>query len=104
MRSITIKERTSKSPRVPRAGAVIIKLDKRLNGLFVTALNSDDLRVRAAAIELNLAALDLKKTSATVDGLEPDARSGAQGPRANALWRIGLLGNRGIEPDRAFRS
>ena len=81
----------------------IIKLDKRLNGLFVTALNSDDLRVRAAAIELNLAALNLKKTSATVDGLEPDARSGAQGPRANALWRIGLLGNRGIEPDRAFQ-
>jgi hypothetical protein len=80
-----------------------IKLDKRLNGLFVTALNSDDLRVRAAAIELNLAALDLKKTSATVDELEPDARSGAQGPRANALWRIGLLGNRGIEPDRAFQ-
>ncbi len=80
-----------------------INLDKRLNGLFVTALNSDDLRVRAAAIELNLAALDLKKTSATVDGLEPDARSGAQGPRANALWRIGLLGNRGIEPDRAFQ-
>ena len=80
-----------------------ITLDKRLNGLFVTALNSDDVRVRAAAIDLNLAALDLKKTSATVDALEPDARSGAQGPRANALWRIGLLGNRGIDPDRAFQ-
>ena len=80
-----------------------ITLDKRLNGLFVTALNSDDLRVRAAAIELNLAALDLKKLSATVDALEADARSGAQGPRANALWRIGLLGNRGVEPERAFQ-
>jgi HEAT repeat protein len=80
-----------------------ITLNKRLNGLFVTALNSDDVRVRAAAIELNLAALDLKKTSATVDGLEPDARSGTQGARANALWRIGLLGNRGVEPDRAFQ-
>ena len=81
----------------------IIKLDTRLNSLFVTALNSDDLRVRAAAIELNLAALGLKKTSTTVDRLEPDARSGAQGPRANALWRLGLLGNRGIEPDRALQ-
>jgi HEAT repeat protein len=80
-----------------------ITLNKRLNGLFVTALNSDDLRVRAAAIELNLAALDLEKSSTTVDQLEPDARSGAQGPRANALWRIGLLGNRGVEPDRALR-
>ena len=80
-----------------------ITLNKRLNGLFVTALNSDDLGVRAAAIELNLAALDLKKTSATIDGLEPDARGGAQVLRVNALWRIGLLGNRGVEPDRAFQ-
>ena len=80
-----------------------ITLDKRLNGLFVTALNSDDLRVRAGAIELNLAALDLEKSSATVDRLEPDARAGAQGPRANALWRIALLGNRGVEPDRALQ-
>jgi len=79
-----------------------ITLNQRLNSLFVTALNSDDLGVRAAAIELNLAALDLKKSSETVDALEPDARSGAQGPRANALWRVGLLGNRGVEPGRAF--
>jgi hypothetical protein len=80
-----------------------ITLNKKLNGLFVTALNSDDLRVRAASIELNLVALNLKKSSATVDRLEPDARSGAQGLRANALWRIGLLGNRGVEPDRALQ-
>jgi len=80
-----------------------ITLNKRLNSLFITALNSDDLRVRVAAIELNLAALNLQKTSATVDALEPDARSGAQGPRANALWRVGLLGNRGVEPERALQ-
>jgi hypothetical protein len=35
--------------------------------------------------------------------LEPDARSGKQGPRANALWFIGLLGSRGVEPERAAR-
>jgi HEAT repeat protein len=80
-----------------------IMLNDRLRGLFMTALNSDDIQVRAAAIELNLAALDVKKTPATVDSLEPDAREGAQGPRANALWRVGLLGNRGIEPARAFQ-
>jgi hypothetical protein len=78
-----------------------IKLDDRLNGLFTTALNSGDLRVRAAAIEVDLAARDREKSSATVDRLEPDAREGEQGPRANALWDIGLLGNRGIEPQRA---
>jgi hypothetical protein len=78
-----------------------ITLDARLNGLFTTALNSGDLRVRAAAIEVDLAARDREKSSATVDRLEPDAREGEQGPRANALWDIALLGNRGIEPERA---
>ena len=78
-----------------------IKLDQQLDSLFMTALNSGDLRVRAAAIEIDIAARDLEKSAATVDRLESDARSGEQGPRANALWDIGLLGNRGIEPQRA---
>lgn len=78
-----------------------LKMDGRLNNLFVTALNSDDLRVRAAAIEVDLAARNLEKTAATVDRLEPDAYTGEQGPRANALWDIGLLGGRGIEPQRS---
>lgn len=78
-----------------------ITLDSRLRNLFVTALNSDDLRVRAAAIEVDLAARNLEKATTTVDRLEPDARSGEQGPRANALWDVGLLGGRGIEPERS---
>ena len=78
-----------------------IQLDQQLHSLFTTAINSDDLRVRAAGIEIDLAARDLEKNSATIDRLEPDARSGEQGPRANALWDIGLLGNRGVLPERA---
>lgn len=78
-----------------------LKMDGQLRNLFVTALNSDDLRVRAAAIEVDLAARNLEKTAATVDRLEPDAYTGEQGPRANALWDIGLLGGRGIEPQRS---
>jgi hypothetical protein len=78
-----------------------VKMEGRLDTLFTTALNSSDLRVRAASIEVNIAARDLEKSSATIDRLEPAARHGAQGPRANALWDIGLLGNRGIEPERA---
>jgi hypothetical protein len=77
-----------------------ITLGNRLNNLFVTAINSDDLRVRAAGIEVDIAARNLDKTSASVDRLEPDARSGEQGPRANALWDLGLLGNRGVERER----
>jgi HEAT repeat protein len=79
-----------------------IELNERLNNLFMIALNSDDLAVRASAIELDLAALNIQKSTSTIDLLEADARHGAQGPRANALWRIGLLGNRGIQPERAF--
>jgi hypothetical protein len=77
-----------------------ITLTPRLNNLFVTAINSDDLRVRAAGIEVDIAVRNLEKSAATIARLEPDARSGEQGPRANALWNLGLLGNRGIEPVR----
>ena len=77
-----------------------LTIDGRLNHLFVTAINSDDLRVRAAGIEVDIAGRNLEKSSATVDRLEPEARSGEQGPRANALWDLGLLGSRGIEQER----
>lgn len=77
-----------------------IALDGRLNGLFTTALNSDDLRVRAAAIEVDLSARDVERSLAAVDRLEGAARTGEQGPRANAMWNLGLLGNRGIAPAR----
>jgi hypothetical protein len=77
-----------------------ITLDDRLRNLFTTAINSDDLTVRVAGIEVDIAARNLVKDSSTVDRLEPVARSGEQGPRANALWDIALVGNRGVEPDR----
>src|SRR5882672_3402912 len=77
-----------------------ITLGGRLNNLFITAINSDDLTVRVAGIEVDIAARNLIKDSSTVDRLEPVARSGEQGPRANALWDLGLLGNRGIQPER----
>jgi hypothetical protein len=72
----------------------------RLENLFTTALNSDDLQVRVAGIEVNIAARNLEKNSVTVDMLEAVARAGNQGERANALWDLGLLGNRGVQPAR----
>ena len=77
-----------------------ITLGGRLNDLFVTAINSDDLTVRVAGIEVDAAARNLTKDSSTVDRLEPVARFGEQGPRANALWDLALVGNRGVDPDR----
>lgn len=79
-----------------------IKSTDRLESLFRMAINSDDMRVRVAAIEVNVSSRGLARTEETIDRLEPIAREGEQGPRANALWDIGLLGNRGIRPDRAF--
>lgn len=79
-----------------------ITLNERLNNLFTTAINSDDLTVRVAGIEVDIAARNLAKTTEAIDVLEPVARTGEQGPRANALWDLGLLGNRGVERERAF--
>jgi len=77
-----------------------VQMTPSLNSLFTTALNSNDLRVRAAAIEIDLAALNVSKTSATVDQFAPEADSGDQKTQVWALWTLGLLGNRGIESQR----
>jgi HEAT repeats len=77
-----------------------LTLEGRLNELFITALNSNDLRVRAAAIEVNLVARNVEKTVEAVDRLESIARFGEQGPRVNALWDLALVGNRGVEAAR----
>jgi hypothetical protein len=79
-----------------------VTLNDSLNHLFITAINSDDLTVRVAGIEVDIAARDLMKSSATVDELESAARGGEQGPRVNALWNLALIGNRGVEQSRIF--
>ena len=78
-----------------------LQMTPSLNSLFTTALNSNDLRVRAAAIEVDLAALNVSKTSAEVEQLATQAESGDQKTAVWALWTLGLLGNRGVEPQRA---
>jgi len=77
-----------------------IELNGRLNNLFLTAINSDDLTVRVAGIEVDIAARNLIKDSSTVDRLESEARTGEQGLRANALWDLALIGNRGVDQAR----
>jgi HEAT repeat protein len=77
-----------------------LTLEGRLHNLFTTAINSDDLTVRVAGIEVDIAARNVLKSAATVDRLESIARTGDQGPRVNAMWDLALIGNRGVEPDR----
>lgn len=78
-----------------------IKLTPQLNSQITTGMNSNDLRVRAAAIEVDLAALNQAKTTENLEQLAQEAQSGSQQQRIWALWIIGLLGNRGVEPQRA---
>jgi hypothetical protein len=64
-----------------------------------TALYSNDLRVRAAAIEINLAVMNLKKTDETADRLIASAEK-IPGDRPWAAWELGMLANRGVETER----
>jgi hypothetical protein len=64
-----------------------------------TALYSNDLRVRAAAIEINLAVNNLAKRDETVDRLIHAAESNPSS-RPWAAWELGMLANRGVESER----
>ena len=66
-----------------------------------TAYFSDDLRVRAAALEIWLAEYNLRKNSATVDELIRDAAAGGD-RKYFLLSNLGILGNRGVEPEKVF--
>jgi HEAT repeat protein len=78
-----------------------LELQGQLSSLLTTALNSNDLHVRAAALEIELAGYNLPKRPESADNLierirrEPSARPWA-------LWMLGVLGNRGVETQRAF--
>src|ERR1700688_603252 len=78
-----------------------LELQGQLSSLLTTALNSNDLKVRGAALEIELAGYNLPKRAESADNLierirrEPSARPWA-------LWMLGVLGNRGVETHRAF--
>ena len=79
-----------------------IAMKGRLNELFMTAINSNDVTVRVAGVEVDIAARNLLKEPATIDRLEPLARSGDEATRINAMWDAALIGNRGVQPSRVF--
>ena len=69
----------------------------RLFHLVLAALNSDDPRVRVAAVEIDLAANNLRKSPQSVAKLLNQIHNDPD-DRYLALWRLGALGNRGVEP------
>ncbi len=80
-----------------------LQWDSQLGDLTTVALNSNDRSVRASAIEVQLAAYGLTKTESTVDALARQADSRDHQKKIWALWALGLLGNRGVEPERVVQ-
>jgi HEAT repeat protein len=68
-----------------------------LYDLVHTALNSDDMRVRSSAIEVDLVASHVDKTPDSVARLVQQLHADPD-DRTLALWQLGALGSRGIEP------
>ncbi|HXY26107.1 MAG TPA: HEAT repeat domain-containing protein [Candidatus Acidoferrum sp.] len=69
--------------------------------LVLGALESDDPRVRIAAVEIDLAACHLIKAHESVTKLLHQIQGDSDG-RYMALWRLGAIGNRGVEPATAL--
>jgi len=65
--------------------------------LVLAALESEDPRVRTVALEIDLAASNLSKSPQTVARLLNQINNDP-GSRSLTLWRLGALGNRGVEP------
>lgn len=72
---------------------------KTWSDLLMTALYSNDLRVRAAAIEINLEVFHVAKTTATAEEMINRADENPSA-RAWAAWMLGMLANRGVATDR----
>ena len=77
-----------------------LRLTSQLNALVDRGLNSPDMRVRVSAIEVELAAFDISKTTESADRLMQEAAAGPQNQRIWAAWTLGILANRGVESPR----
>jgi HEAT repeat protein len=67
--------------------------------LVEVAINGGDLRVRAAAWEVELAALNMAKTTEQVETLLREIQPNPS-DAVLQIWTLGLLANRGVETER----
>jgi len=77
-----------------------IALTPQLSRLIAVGLNAKDLRVRAATIQLDLAAMNVGQDAAAVDRLAAQAGSSDHATRIWAIWTLGLVANRGVQRQR----
>lgn len=77
-----------------------IHLTPQLSQLIAAGLNANDLRIRAATVQLDLAAMNVNEDASSVDRLASQSESTDHATRIWAIWTLGLLANRGLEQDR----
>ncbi|MGB8062557.1 MAG: HEAT repeat domain-containing protein [Candidatus Sulfotelmatobacter sp.] len=81
-----------------------VQWNSQIANLSTAALNSTDMRVRQSGVEVELAAYGLAKNSASLDYLLKTANSPTHAQKIWALWALGLMGNRGVQPDRVVEA
>ena len=77
----------------------VISITEAMATLLDVARNGSDLRVRAAAIEIELASFNIAKTTAQVETLLAQITADPKNARL-AIYTLGQLGNRGVATDR----
>jgi len=79
-----------------------LQMTPKLQQILATAMDSNDLRVRSAALEVYISAYNLDRSTVGVSTLEERV---SEEPEARpwALWMLGALGNRGVEPVGVLR-
>jgi HEAT repeat protein len=75
--------------------------DSQIATLTTAALNSRDMRVRESGIAVELAAYGLRPNSASFQYVLKTVDSANHAQKIWGLWALGLMGNRGVETDRA---
>ena len=81
-----------------------VRWNEQIRNLSQTALNSGDMRVRESGIQVELAAYGLRKDSKSLDYVLQWVDSSDHSYKTWALWSLGLLANRGVEPERAVQA
>lgn len=77
----------------------LITMTAAMATLTDVARNGANLRVRAAAIELELTAMNMARNAGQVDALLARIAAGPRDARSE-IYTLGLLGNRGVETER----
>ena len=77
----------------------VIRTSPAMETLLDVARNGANLRVRAAAIEIELTAMNMARSAGQVDALLARIAASPKDARSE-IYTLGLLGNRGVETDR----